>query len=377
MNRITGIVGLTDQINPTLPNLGAVKKGELAVNSQGATYPKKLDHFKFVPVGRIEGEVSPLEALFLEAYGPTPKTIYGMFIGNTEDSVLWTAMRKAGTNGKTMRLCNRQTCYSRTVQQGQEWLTERGEFECGWDAVKGECKFKCKAEGRLTFVLMTPDGSEPLFVNPSGFPIGTVSHKLAPTDIERVVGALRGAMLMSPLMGMVAKFSLTEWKHPKHGSIYATNFLFAGIYHHFQRPALAAPNGLLDVPEADGEDAFDDFGVDEGEVMETHTDVGTPPLTDAQRKFYAWAWDTYYLLPGEVDYLQSQLAAKSVDVFKVAAHDYITQPSKWNDETWLKACWYPFLEVAGVSLLDAKALVDTKVDPALDTLYNARQAVLQ
>lgn len=375
MARKSGIVGLTDTIQPTLPNLGAIKKGEL----NAAGNPTKLNHFKFVPVGKAEGEISPLESLFVEAYGTQPKTIYGMFIGQTEEDVLWTGMRAAGKKGKTMRLCDRQICYSRTIQKGQDWVNERGAFECGFDAKTNTCKFKCKAEGRLSFVLMTPDGSEPLFVNSVGYPIGTVSHKLSETDLAGQTGflaAFRGATLMAPLMGMIAKLNLREWHHSQFGAIYATTFMFAGIYAPFQRPAIAAPTSpITDIPtDLDDDDGLNDFGVDKSEVETTRPDVGTPPrkCNDEQ---YAWAWDNFLMLPHELERVLENATTKKAILAGCEA--FANTLVHWDNPDWMNRFWNPFLDYIKVSYEAAALLVSERVPPDETRLVEYRKAVVQ
>lgn len=345
------IKGLTDTVAPSLPRLGDIKKGEKTPKG----HPRKLPYFRFVVAGKLEGEVSPLETLFTEAYGEMPTSVMAMFIGNTEDSVLWTAMRAKANEGKTKRVCDRESASMQLVKKGEQWIVERGAFPCGWDNTKGECTFGCKAEGRLTFVLMTPEGNEPLFVNGDGFPIGTVGHRISETDIKNVLGTLRGAMSMAPLMGMTVKLYLKEWQS-KHGAVYGTNLLFTGIYRQFRQPALEAPKRpalsvntehLSDNFEQEDDEGLDNFGVDEGELVDetpVTTVVKQEPV--ATEKQYRWAWATYCLIPDELDYILLHKVDKKRLPHQVdaACKQWATQIVKFDDAEWVSGIWTPFLD---------------------------------
>lgn len=375
------IKGLTDTITPTLPRLGGIKKGEKTEKGN----PRKLPYFVFAVAGKLDGEPeTPFERLFREGYGDKPTQIMGMFIGASEDAVLYTAMRAKGKEGKTTRVCDREVATHQLTKKGEVITMERGTFPCGWNGAENKCTFGCKAEGRLSFVLMTSDGSEPLFVNQEGYPLGIVDHRISETDIKQVLGTLRGAMMMTPVLGMVFRLVLREWQHPQYGKIYASNFYFDHVYHRFQRPQLEtghASRPTLELPDHtepdDDGDSFDNFGVDESELVDEPAIEAPPRLAD--QKQYDWAYRTYRVLDTELDFILTHKVNKKRLAHEVDAQckAWANQPVQFSDEAWMAAVWYPFLVGLELDTMTAMKIVDTMVPPDETRLIVYRDALLE
>lgn len=253
------IVGLTDaaSVTPSFSKLGKLSKGELNDNDK----PVKLTYFRYAATEGYED----LAKLYLDAYGPEPKSVTIMLMGQSVDNIAWAAMIARGKGGRVNRRCDGQTCYKIFSEVNGQWQAQNGIFECGMGKPDKDgnasppdvCGFGCKAELHLTFIVMTPDGSKPLFAAANGFPMGTCETKMSKTDIEQGIGILHGLhMLNGSLQGQLIRLQINEWQG-KMGKVYGTALQSAGIHEAFaprravQIGSGAPAGGLPALPSGD------------------------------------------------------------------------------------------------------------------------------